>query len=830
MIFFQKKPFFAVSLLAMILAFSFMGSRSLWEPDEGRYTNVALTIVDSNEWISLRRHPDSLHFTKPPLTYWTMAASVKMFGFNTWAARLPIALAYLFSILMIYRLGKILVREKPWLPALIFATCPLPFLAGNYISTDFILAACETLALLCFAQYAFMQRSKFWMDAMWAGFGLAFLAKGPPSLLPLLAIVVFMWRQKNLGSLFRPLGFLAFAVIGLAWYGIVVQRHPGLLDYFIGHEVIARVSDESMQRSPEWYGPIKVYLPTFLFGALPWLLVLAWSKYRNQAMNQAAKTADAEQKVRQFLWLWFLLPLAVFCLSRSRMPLYVLPLFTPLALLLALKLQHLNFNRHGLTGVLCLMAALLGLRFAISQYNHHKDPDVFAEKIMALTKEAPREIVFVEDMARYAQHLYLGAQINKVSFQIWPKNISDSQFDMSLTQALEQTPGKRIFIFKPENEQNFKNALQEKNISPLFLGTIADHKARTSEDRLVYTIPGEFQHIGHRHNNIDARISKAPQARSNWALASAKANADQEIFAFYGLGAGKNYSDIAKDVHAYSPAKNRWRKVGDIPVSQGVLASAASTINNKIYLAGGYTVAENGDEKSTPELFEFDPTTTSFKVISQMPTPVDDSVLLAWRERFLIFVSGWHDTGNVKHVQLFDTLKNTWFSATEYPGEGVFGHSGGMVGDSMIICDGVTAMRGKDGKNQFAMTDACYRGDLDINNPTKIKWLKIAKHPGLPIYRAAATGTKQLGTRVLFAGGANRAYNYNGIGYDGIAVPASDKVFSYEFATSQWREHAALAAPSMDHRTLIEIGGVFYLPGGMRNSQEVTSETLVFRL
>ncbi len=495
MSFFQKKPFLAIVLLAIVLAFSFMGSRSLWEPDEGRYTNVAMTIVDSNEWITLRRHPDSLHFTKPPLTYWAMAASLDTLGYKHWAARLPMALAYLLSILMIYQLGKIFVREKPWLPALIFATSPLPFMAGNYISTDFILAACETLALLCFAQHVFSKRSIVWMDAMWASFGLAFLAKGPPGLLPLLAIVFFLWQQKQLRSLFRPFGLVAFALIGLSWYGIVIQRHPGLLDYFIHHEVIARVSDESLQRNPEWYGPIKVYLPTFLFGALPWLLVLAWHRYRSNSTYDAPNIDNQNLSELRFLWLWFLLPFVAFCLSRSRMPLYLLPLFTPLALLLALKLRHLNFNRLGWTGLLLLIFLLLGFRYAISHYNHHKDPDIFAEKIMAFTKEAPREIIFVEDMARYGLHLYLDAQINKVSFEPQTKRISDSAFDMSLTQALAQKPGKRIFILKRENEARFKNALREKNLSPIFLGVIADYKARSNEDRLLYTLPAEFDHI-----------------------------------------------------------------------------------------------------------------------------------------------------------------------------------------------------------------------------------------------------------------------------------------------------------------------------------------------
>jgi N-acetylneuraminic acid mutarotase len=322
----------------------------------------------------------------------------------------------------------------------------------------------------------------------------------------------------------------------------------------------------------------------------------------------------------------------------------------------------------------------------------------------------------------------------------------------------------------------------------------------------------------------------APVARSNWALASTSTTRGHELFAFYGLGPNKTYNDIQKDVHAFNLNTKFWKKVATIPVEQGVLASAATTVNEAIYLAGGYTVSANGDEKSTPDLLRFDPETYAFSAISRLPTPVDDSVMLNWQNRYLVFVSGWHNTANVKAVQMFDTQKNQWIQATPWPGEGVFGHSGGIVDNSMIVCDGVTAIKGNNGKNQFAMTDACFRGELNPDMPSSITWTAIDKHPGLPVYRAAATGTRQLGARVLFAGGANRAYNYNGIGYDGIPVPASDKVFSYDLTQSLWQTHPTLATPSMDHRALIEINGRFYLPGGMRDPQKVSNKGLTYSL
>ncbi|HPO23124.1 MAG TPA: hypothetical protein PK135_00470, partial [Arenimonas sp.] len=166
--------------------------------------------------------------------------------------------------------------------------------------------------------------------------------------------------------------------------------------------------------------------------------------------------------------------------------------FTPLALLLGNALGNFELTTKKLVWLALLVISLLGLHGLLATYNNSKDPEIFARKLLVITKEKPREIIFVEDMARYGLHLYLGSKINKVSFKPQPKDISDSQFDMPLDQALEQKPGKRIFVFKRENEQYFKTALQEKGISPIFLGVIADKNEKTSQDRLIYTIPGEF--------------------------------------------------------------------------------------------------------------------------------------------------------------------------------------------------------------------------------------------------------------------------------------------------------------------------------------------------
>jgi 4-amino-4-deoxy-L-arabinose transferase-like glycosyltransferase len=188
-----QSPVVRVALLAMALGLLFLGQRGIWDPDEGRYTNVALHMLDSGDWIDPHRSQEIGHWTKPPLTYWAIAASVGTFGHTPWAARLPAALAYLLCVWLAFRITRRLAPGSETQAALAYATMLFPIGAAHLITTDYVLAACETLAMWAFVEARFGEHAQAprWIAAMWAGFALAFLAKGPPGLLPLLAVVAF---------------------------------------------------------------------------------------------------------------------------------------------------------------------------------------------------------------------------------------------------------------------------------------------------------------------------------------------------------------------------------------------------------------------------------------------------------------------------------------------------------------------------------------------------------------------------------------------------------------------------------------------------------------
>src|SRR6187401_1302215 len=64
----------------------------LFEPDEGRYAEIPREMLLRGEWVVpyLQAKP---YLDKPPLLYWLVMASYRVFGIHDWSARLVPALA-----------------------------------------------------------------------------------------------------------------------------------------------------------------------------------------------------------------------------------------------------------------------------------------------------------------------------------------------------------------------------------------------------------------------------------------------------------------------------------------------------------------------------------------------------------------------------------------------------------------------------------------------------------------------------------------------------------------------------------------------------------------
>ncbi|HEV2607817.1 MAG TPA: hypothetical protein VGT79_07535, partial [Xanthomonadaceae bacterium] len=243
-----------------------------------------------------------------------------------------------------------------------------------------------------------------------------------------------------------------WAPIALSWFVAVIVLYPQLhlLSYFLGYETYGRIFTDTADRHPQWYGWIVAYGPVALVGALPWTLVVAWDAFRRRGQPKPP-TSDADRAITRFLLLWLLVPLLVFCIARSRLILYMLPLLVPFALWAAQRTRHFAITRTGKILLALWFALLLAAKIGAAYNGYGKDTSDLADSIRTHVHDPIREIVFVDETALYGVRIYLGTPVLRVDYG----DSLNPAVDMSLAQALAQNRPQRLWLVHMRTADNF---------------------------------------------------------------------------------------------------------------------------------------------------------------------------------------------------------------------------------------------------------------------------------------------------------------------------------------------------------------------------------------
>lgn len=180
----QKDRLLTWSVLAflVLLYVPFAGNYGLWDPWETHYGEVARQMAARGDYISLwwpgsPQDPASgVFFSKPVLTFWLMAISLKLFGLGhgdaahysemtigwrgEWALRMPLIVVSLVGIWAVFELVRRLASRRAGLwTALVLATSAQWALITRQAMTDMPFVAPMTVAV-CFAGLALIRPSQ----------------------------------------------------------------------------------------------------------------------------------------------------------------------------------------------------------------------------------------------------------------------------------------------------------------------------------------------------------------------------------------------------------------------------------------------------------------------------------------------------------------------------------------------------------------------------------------------------------------------------------------------------------------------------------------------
>jgi 4-amino-4-deoxy-L-arabinose transferase-like glycosyltransferase len=331
-------------LLALcLLAFVFQGSRGIWQPDEGYYVGTAVTMLHKHTLLVPYLGEEEIFLDKPPMVYWSVMAGLKLLGHTEFAARFVHGLVFVLTALATGAAGWRLCgsRRAGFLSAFVYATMCVPFFAGNVVTPDGLVTLWTTVAMLCFWMSLETGTPRAWWQMLLClAVGLGFLAKGPAVLIPCGAMAVFLLiRRQMLRYFLRPqslLGLAIFLAVGLGWYAHISAVTPGALAYFFDSQVWGRLVSGRFNRNPGFSGAL-IYVPIILLGTLPWSAI--WLGRGRMLLATVLRPAWwwqlRNRPAELLLACWFIVPMAVLCVSSSKLGFYALPVFPAIAIAIA---------------------------------------------------------------------------------------------------------------------------------------------------------------------------------------------------------------------------------------------------------------------------------------------------------------------------------------------------------------------------------------------------------------------------------------------------------------------------------------------------------------
>ena len=377
-------PLYAV--VALVAAFIYLGCvvspPSLMDDVDAVQAQIARNMLASGDWVTA--HLDGVaYLEKPPLVYWAIAISYRIFGIHDWAARIPVTLAAIALCGVTAAFGTwAFGKWAGFYAGLCLATCVGLFLFTRILLPDVMLTLTIALSMWAFLRALDEEepRPRLWALIFAASLGVGLLLKSLIAVVfPVAACVIYLTLTRQLFSArswrrLHPLsGLLVILLIAVPWHVLATLRNPpyfawtlhsgrgeyhGFLWFFFINEQLLRFLG---MRYPRDYNTV----PRVWFWLLNLVWLFPWSVYFPAAAKLSFKPVDRAGRVRllALCWIGFLLVFFTFSTTQEY---YSMPIYPALALLLGSAIvAGGDWMRRGtrVLGVICavLAVALFGL-------------------------------------------------------------------------------------------------------------------------------------------------------------------------------------------------------------------------------------------------------------------------------------------------------------------------------------------------------------------------------------------------------------------------------------------------------------------------------------
>jgi hypothetical protein len=231
--------------LAALLHVVTVGTGDLYSETEGQYAGAAREMVASHNWL-LPTNNGIPRLQKPPLLYWAIIASYKILGVNEAAARLPVALAVVATVALIFLIGeKLSDYWRGFIAGLIYVSFCGTFLLARIVMPEPLVTAFMAGAMYCgICGYERRRHRRLWFAGVWIFVALACLTKGVfgivyPAVVFVLLSIFYREARIRFRALLRWEYALIFLLIVTPWHIWAQWHFPHYFRYvrseWLGH-------------------------------------------------------------------------------------------------------------------------------------------------------------------------------------------------------------------------------------------------------------------------------------------------------------------------------------------------------------------------------------------------------------------------------------------------------------------------------------------------------------------------------------------------------------------------------------------------------------------
>ena len=266
--------------LAALLHVATIGSGDLYSQTEGQYAGAAREMVETHHWV-LPTNNGAPRLQKPPLLYWLIIISFKLFGVNAATARLPVALAVVASTALIFLIGEKLTDYwRGFIAGLIYLSLCGTFLLARIVMPEPLVSALIAGAIFCaIGGYQRRRNRRIWFAGFWIFSAFACLTKGLlgiayPAAIFLILSIFYREARIRFRGLLRWEYFAIFVLIVAPWHIWAQWHFPGYFRYQISSEWLGHLRGLTDETHDFLGMPAYQFLLMHLAWWFPWSIAL----------------------------------------------------------------------------------------------------------------------------------------------------------------------------------------------------------------------------------------------------------------------------------------------------------------------------------------------------------------------------------------------------------------------------------------------------------------------------------------------------------------------------------------------------------------------------